>query len=53
MNAADEEWGEERLIPAAFAHSKERAAKIIPELMAEADSFVAGAPQHDDMTLWS
>ena len=51
MNAADEEWGEERLIPAAFAHAKDSAADIIPELMADADSFVAGAPQHDDMTL--
>jgi len=51
MNRQDEEWGEERLIPAIAAHSVEPAAQIIPSLMAEADRFVAGAPQHDDMTL--
>lgn len=51
MNNEDEEWGEERLIPAIAAHSSEQAADIIPHLMAEADRFVAGAPQHDDMTL--
>ncbi len=51
MNKEDEEWGEERLIPAVAAHSSECAAEIIPKLMAEADRFVAGAPQHDDMTL--
>jgi sigma-B regulation protein RsbU (phosphoserine phosphatase) len=51
MNILDEEWGEERLIPAAVAHSKESAANLIPALMSEADRFVAGAAQHDDMTL--
>ncbi len=51
MNRADEEWGEERLIPAAAAHGQKTAAEMIPLLMAEADRFVAGAPQHDDMTL--
>jgi phosphoserine phosphatase RsbU/P len=51
MNQQDEEWGEERLIPAISAQSERRAAEIIPALMAEADRFVSGAPQHDDMTL--
>jgi phosphoserine phosphatase RsbU/P len=51
MNQADEEWGEERLIPAISAQSERCAGEIIPALMAEADRFVSGAPQHDDMTL--
>ncbi len=51
MNPQEEEWGEERLIPAVAACSDQKAAEIIPTLMAEADRFASGAPQHDDMTL--
>jgi sigma-B regulation protein RsbU (phosphoserine phosphatase) len=51
MNGQDEEWGEERLIPAVAAYADRSAAEIIPSLMAEADRFASGAPQHDDMTL--
>lgn len=51
MNMQDEEWGEERLIPAAAAFASQSASEIIPSLMAEADRFASGAPQHDDMTL--
>ena len=51
MNRADEEWGEEHLIPAAAAHSNKSAAEMIPQLIADADRFADGAPQHDDMTL--
>ncbi|MCU1295385.1 MAG: serine phosphatase [Bryobacterales bacterium] len=51
MNESEEEWGEERLIPAIVTQSDYRAAEMIPALMAEADRFVNGAPQHDDMTL--
>ena len=51
MNPEDEEWGEEQLIPTAAAHVHQSAAEIIPSLMAEADRFADGAPQHDDMTL--
>ncbi|MBV9499064.1 MAG: SpoIIE family protein phosphatase, partial [Acidobacteriaceae bacterium] len=51
MNTQEEEWGEERLIPAVAACSDQKAAEIIPTLMAEADRFASGAPQHDDMTL--
>src|SRR5581483_6329159 len=51
MNRADEEWGEEQLIPTAAANADKSAAEIIPFLMAEADRFSDGAPQHDDMTL--
>ena len=51
MNSADEEWGEEQL----FAEAR-RCTSLAPEaairrLMAAADAFVAGAEQHDDMTL--
>jgi sigma-B regulation protein RsbU (phosphoserine phosphatase) len=51
MNKEDEEWGEERLIPAIAAHAAAPAADIVPYLIKEADRFVNGAPQHDDMTL--
>lgn len=51
MNNEDEEWGEERLIPAVEAAAGQDAADMIPALMAQADEFASGAPQHDDMTL--
>jgi sigma-B regulation protein RsbU (phosphoserine phosphatase) len=51
MNNEDEEWGEERLIPALTHCLDKPAAEMIPEIMFEADRFVDGAPQHDDMTL--
>ena len=51
MNLQDEEWGEERLIPAVAQHAQQPAAAIIPSLLSEADRFASGAPQHDDMTL--
>jgi sigma-B regulation protein RsbU (phosphoserine phosphatase) len=51
MNPQDEEWGEERLIPAVAQNARQPAAAIIPSLLSEADRFASGAPQHDDMTL--
>jgi len=51
MNAADEEWGETRLAEAAGAAIPCSAAKLIDRLMSAADTFVAGATQHDDMTI--
>ena len=51
MNAADEEWGEERLMDAVRPNRAEAARTLIDRLMVSADTFVAGAPQHDDMTL--
>ena len=51
MNAADEEWGEERLKSALLANQGVPAKVCIERLMASADVFVAGARQHDDMTL--
>lgn len=51
MNQEEEEWGEQRLIPAIAEQAEKSASEMIPALMAEADRFVSGAPQHDDMTL--
>jgi sigma-B regulation protein RsbU (phosphoserine phosphatase) len=51
MTMDDEEWGEERMIAAAQACRALRAGQMIDRLMAAADAFTAGAPQHDDMTL--
>jgi sigma-B regulation protein RsbU (phosphoserine phosphatase) len=51
MNAADDEWGEERLMDAIRANRMVPARALIDLLVTSADAFVAGAPQHDDMTL--
>jgi serine phosphatase RsbU (regulator of sigma subunit) len=51
MNAADEEWGEERLTEAVRPNRAISSRALIDRLMTSADRFVAGAPQHDDMTL--
>jgi sigma-B regulation protein RsbU (phosphoserine phosphatase) len=51
MNADYEEWGEERLIESLRTRVADPPTELIVRLMAGADAFVAGAPQHDDMTL--
>jgi sigma-B regulation protein RsbU (phosphoserine phosphatase) len=51
MNAANEEWGEERFMAAVEPNRVLPARTLIDGLMVSADAFVAGAPQHDDMTL--
>jgi sigma-B regulation protein RsbU (phosphoserine phosphatase) len=51
MTADGDEWGEERFIKAAQECRRLGAADIITRLMACADAFAAGAPQHDGMTL--
>jgi sigma-B regulation protein RsbU (phosphoserine phosphatase) len=51
MNAADHEWGDERLMAAVPSNRVVTARALIERLMTSADAFVAGAPQHDDMTL--
>ena len=51
MNAADEDWGEERLMEAVGPNRAVPARDLINRLMISADEFVAGAPQHDDMTI--
>jgi sigma-B regulation protein RsbU (phosphoserine phosphatase) len=50
-NPAADEWGEDALISAARSCQEQPAAEMITRIMAAADSFAAGAPQHDDMTL--
>ncbi len=51
MNVADEEWDEERLMASVRACWRRPAIEMIDCLMRDADAFVAGAPQHDDMTI--
>jgi sigma-B regulation protein RsbU (phosphoserine phosphatase) len=51
MTAAYEEWGEERLLPVLQQARCEPPAVVIARVMAAADMFVAGAAQHDDMTM--
>jgi sigma-B regulation protein RsbU (phosphoserine phosphatase) len=51
MNAAMDEWGEERLMETVEPNRSAAAHVLIETVMTAADAFVAGAPQHDDMTL--
>jgi sigma-B regulation protein RsbU (phosphoserine phosphatase) len=51
MNSADEEWSESALIEAVKACSGLSPSEMITRIMQAADKFVAGAKQHDDMTL--
>lgn len=51
LNAADEEWGEDRLIEAVRRHRALAAGALIEHIMLSVDAFVAGQPQHDDMTV--
>jgi sigma-B regulation protein RsbU (phosphoserine phosphatase) len=51
MNNADEEWGEERLIEILERCDGCDAPSIAKTVIAAADAFVDGAPQHDDMTV--
>src|SRR6266852_1887983 len=51
MNAAGEEWGEERLTQVIGANRALPARELIEHITRKSDEFVAGAPQYDDMTL--
>ena len=51
MNAADEEWGEERMLCVLKNSSAAKLASIASTLFYAADEFTGSAPQHDDMTL--
>jgi sigma-B regulation protein RsbU (phosphoserine phosphatase) len=51
MNSEDEEWGEERLIDLAKTCVDVPAIEAMNRIMAAAEAFAAGAPQHDDMTV--
>lgn len=56
MTAEEEEWGEDRMTAYA-SHLHQRtgctitAQQLLTGILAAADTFTAGAPQHDDMTL--
>ncbi len=49
--AADEEWGEARLISTIKEHKDLCSRDLIARIMSAADQFAGGAEQHDDMTL--
>jgi phosphoserine phosphatase RsbU/P len=51
MNGADEEWGEKALIETVKSCDGLNSSEAITRIMQAADKFVAGAKQHDDMTL--
>jgi len=51
MNARNEEWGEDRLIEFAKTCYGIPASEAMTRILAAAEAFAAGAPQHDDMTL--
>jgi len=51
MNRDDEEWGEERLAETVRSLDSLPVGEMIGRIRESADRFVAGAPQHDDMTL--
>jgi sigma-B regulation protein RsbU (phosphoserine phosphatase) len=53
MNHDDDEWGEERLTETirACAEASLTAKETVKRILSAADTFVAGAKQHDDMTV--
>ncbi|HEY6251086.1 MAG TPA: PP2C family protein-serine/threonine phosphatase, partial [Candidatus Angelobacter sp.] len=51
MNAADEEFGEQRLLEVVQECTQMKAAEVVTTIVRAADAFAAGASQHDDMTL--
>ena len=51
LNQADEEWGEDRLIATVERCDGQDANGVLQRIFQDADAFVAGAKQHDDMTL--
>jgi phosphoserine phosphatase RsbU/P len=51
MNAADEEWGEERMLCVLKSSFTAKPASIASALFQAADEFTGLAPQHDDMTV--
>lgn len=51
MNSTDEEWGEDRMMDTIKGCDRSAAQTILRSIFTAADAFVAGAKQHDDMTL--
>ncbi|HEX4824352.1 MAG TPA: GAF domain-containing SpoIIE family protein phosphatase [Candidatus Polarisedimenticolaceae bacterium] len=50
-NAADEMFGEDRVVDLFRAHRGSTARELLDLVVREVDAFAAGAPQKDDMTL--
>ncbi len=51
MNCDDEEWGEDAMIESLKRLMDAEPKEVLERIVADADAFAAGAPQHDDMTL--
>jgi sigma-B regulation protein RsbU (phosphoserine phosphatase) len=51
MNNSDDEWGEDALIQSVECCNGLRAQEVLDRVFKDCDEFVAGAKQHDDMTL--
>ena len=51
-NAAGEEWGWPRFMEKLETNSGRRSIDIVDAIMRETETFAAGAPQFDDVTLW-
>lgn len=51
MNAQDDEWGEDALAEFLKSIKHEGVKEMTPKILAAADAFADGHPQHDDMTL--
>ena len=49
-NAQQEEFGMEQLVQVCARHRKEPAENLMSLIFEALDTFVAGAPQHDDIT---
>jgi sigma-B regulation protein RsbU (phosphoserine phosphatase) len=51
-NPAGEEWGWRRLVDTISAAAEQRSREIVDAVMEAAETFAAGEPPFDDMTLW-
>jgi serine phosphatase RsbU (regulator of sigma subunit) len=51
MNGDVDEWRGRRFAATVAGHSAQPPRELMDYRMQEADRFVSGAPQHDDMTL--
>jgi sigma-B regulation protein RsbU (phosphoserine phosphatase) len=51
MNAAEDEFGEQKLVDAIARHRHRPAAEVIREICVDVRAFAGSAPQHDDMTM--
>jgi phosphoserine phosphatase RsbU/P len=51
QNAAEEEFGNDRLVAVVRQMASEPASRIVSAVLSDIDAFAADAPQHDDITL--